>query len=386
MDFRGRVYPIPPHLTHLSADLFRAMFQFHQKQKLGPFGFDWLKLHCINLTGLKKRDSIQNRLMFAESSMNDILDSADKPLEGKKWWLNSDDPWQTLAACMEIANAIRSPDPASYMSSFPIHQDGSCNGLQHFAALGRDEAGAASVNLAPAETPQDVYTTISNRVEEWRRRDAEMGNEIALALDGLVKRKLIKQTVMTTVYGVTRHGAMLQIRKQLRNIDFNPKLIDKAALYLVTATFGSLSETFKSAREIQDWFGACASVISKHNNQHVEWVSPLGLPIIQPYTRQKTFTSNVSLEQLNAEGALNTMKEKNAFSPNFIHSLDSCHMMLTALNCERAGVTFVSVHDCFWTHANTVPIMSRICREQFVLLHSTPILENLGSSFHQKFK
>lgn len=43
--------------------------------------------------------------------MDDILDSADNPLNGKRWWANSDDPWQTLACCMEIANASRSPNP-----------------------------------------------------------------------------------------------------------------------------------------------------------------------------------------------------------------------------------------------------------------------------------
>ena len=31
----------------------------------------------------------------------------------------------------------------------------------------------------------------------------------------------------------------------------------------------------------------------------------------------------------------NAMKQKNAFPPNFIHSLDSTHMMLTALYCLR---------------------------------------------------
>lgn len=35
--------------------------------------------------------------------------------------------------------------------------DGSCNGLQHYAALGRDEAGGAAVNLLPSDAPQDVY-------------------------------------------------------------------------------------------------------------------------------------------------------------------------------------------------------------------------------------
>lgn len=37
-------------------------------------------------------------------------------------------------------------------------QDGSCNGLQHYAALGRDQAGAEQVNVAPADVPQDVYS------------------------------------------------------------------------------------------------------------------------------------------------------------------------------------------------------------------------------------
>lgn len=54
------------------------------------------------------------------------------------------------------------------------------------------------------------------------------------------------------------------------------------------------------------------------------------------------------------------MKQKNAFPPNFIHSLDSSHMMLTSLHCERAGVVFVSVHDCYWTHPSTVPLMNKV--------------------------
>lgn len=79
------------------------------------------------------------------------------------------------------------------------------------------------------------------------------------------------------------------------------------------------------------------------------------------------------------------MKQKNAFPPNFIHSLDSSHMMLTSLYCERAGITFVSVHDCFWTHPCSVPIMNQICREQFVALHSQPILEDLSQFLVRKY-
>lgn len=162
-----------------------------------------------------------------------------------------DEPWQALACCMEIARAVRAPDPAAYVSHFPVHQvsqrgpclgvclaqggsaggvrsqkcgrlaslqiplvclagiplrgpgygcgwpcsvtwlsgavsgargtlehsleprgpspscrpqDGSCNGLQHYAALGRDSIGAASVNLLPSDVPQDVYSGVAAQV------------------------------------------------------------------------------------------------------------------------------------------------------------------------------------------------------------------------------
>lgn len=381
MDFRGRVYPIPPHLTHISADLSRSMLCFHRKQPLGEYGLDRLKVHCVNLTGNKKRVSIAERLAYANDIIDDIIDSADRPLDGKRWWLDSDDPWQTLATCMEITDAIRSPNPQEFLSNLPVHQDGSCNGLQHYAALGRDAEGAASVNLGVSERPQDVYSTVAEHVEKIRQMHANgmsSSNEdniqkhaaIAKTLAGYIDRKVVKQTVMTSVYGVTPHGAMLQIKKQLMLSDFPPSDLNKAATYLSKITMEGLTEMCTAAREIQTWLTTVAKHASKHD--HIRWVTPLDLPVIQPYTAKPPKRSS---------------KQRTSFAPNFVHSLDSSHMMLTALNCDKAGLTFVSVHDCFWTHANKVPLMSQICREQFVLLHSQPILEDLARSFsEQDFK
>lgn len=365
MDFRGRVYPIPPHLNHLGSDLARSLLVFHKAKPLGVDGFSWLKLHCINLTGFKKRDSIRERLLYAEQIMDEILDSADNPLTGRMWWTKSDEPWQTLGACLEIAKVHRSGSPETFMSSYPIHQDGSCNGLQHYAALGRDAAGAYSVNLVPCDIPQDVYNAVAVLVEEARKKDAQNGNETARVLDGFVKRKVIKQTVMTTVYGVTRYGARLQIARQLKDIDEFPKdFVWQASNYLTSKTFESLREMFTSTKEIQDWFTECAKHISSTKLSNVEWCTPLGLPIVQPYNKNfMRASSKNKLTQLSSMDMFekpNIMKQKNAFPPNFIHSLDSTHMMLTSLHCEKIGLTFISVHDCFWTHACTVPEMNKV--------------------------
>lgn len=289
LDFRGRVYPVPPHLTHLTSDLGRSILMFAQGKPLGPDGLDWLKIHTINLTGMKKREPIHKRLEYANEILDLIVDSARKPLTGKMWWAKSDEPWQTLAVCKEIDNALRSPDPQQYVSRLPIHQDGSCNGLQHYAALGRDQIGAESVNLYPMKAPQDVYSVVASYVDNDRQIDAMAGLKVAKILEGHIKRKVIKQTVMTTVYGVTKFGARLQIARQLSDLkDFDQAYVWSGSQYLTEKTFKALQTMFTSAKGIQDWFTDCARVISIRCNQYVQWVTPLGLPVLQPYFKRIT--------------------------------------------------------------------------------------------------
>ena len=127
---------------------------------------------------------------------------------------------------------------------------------------------------------------IAALVEEKRSADQVDGEEIATILDGFIKRKVIKQTVMTTVYGVTAYGAKLQIAKQLKDIDDFPKdKVNEGAFYLAEKTFESLNDMFTSSQAIQAWFTECATVISDDFQKYVEWITPLGLYVIQPYTK-----------------------------------------------------------------------------------------------------
>ncbi|KAK2107914.1 hypothetical protein P7K49_013079 [Saguinus oedipus] len=356
MDFRGCTYPCPPHFNHLA----RALLEFAQGRPLSPRGLDWLKSHVVNLTGLKKRELLQVLQAFADEVMSDILDSADRPMTGRKWWMGSEEPWQTLACRVEIAKAVRTSDPAAYVSHLPVHQDGSCNGLQHCTTLGRDSVGAASVNLEPSDVPQDVYSDVAAQVEVFRRQDDRHDSWVAQVLEGIVTRKVVKQTVMTVVYGVTRFGWCLQIEKSLRELSDFPQ------------EFLSLQEMFSGSRAIQHWLTESARLIS-HMGSAVEWVTPLGIPIIQPYHQEiKVKPGGGGIQ------SPNKLKQRNWFPRDFIHSLDSKHTMLTALHCYGEGLTFVSVHDRFWTHAADVPIMNQVCREQFVRLHSQPIQQDLS--------
>lgn len=148
----------------------------------------------------------------------------------------------------ELVKILESGNPAEFMTGQPVHMDGSCNGLQHYAALGRDEEGGrqvggrackrnpsinihppliTQVNLSAGDKPGDVYSGVCAIVnkkiaEECARvlpmdasEEAIQNHKIAKIVNGLVDRKVVKQTVMTSVYGVTFIGAKAQIKRQL---------------------------------------------------------------------------------------------------------------------------------------------------------------------------
>ena len=98
-----------------------------------------------------------------------------------RWWQQADSPWQLLAICYDLQAALSSGDPESYCSKLPVHQDGSCNGLQHYAALGRDEKGGRAVNLLPVDKPQvrrhpvlSVATCCSDMLVAWLCWDSSL--------------------------------------------------------------------------------------------------------------------------------------------------------------------------------------------------------------------
>ena len=42
---------------------------------------------------------------------------------------------------------------------------------------------------------------------------------------------------------------------------------------------------FTSAKEIQDWFTESAKLISTVAGENVEWITPIGLPVVQSYNK-----------------------------------------------------------------------------------------------------
>jgi len=454
----------------MGADNVRGLLVFAEGKPLGQDGLRWLKIHLATVAGHDKA-SLEERVQFTMKHLDDIYDSCRKPLNGRRWWLQSEDAWQTLAACYELTQALDSPDPTKFVSHIPIQQDGTCNGLQHYAALGGDKIGARQVNLEPGDRPADVYTAVAEAVKERIRQDAEQGNAIAQKLDGRITRKCVKQPVMTNVYGVTFYGARLQVKKQLEVLfpevrsseSVNVSLMSH---YVTTKIFQCLGTMFGGAQAIQNWLGVCADRVAtcltpeqvKHiiaseqtrgiapmaqesngrptnaerqrrrdgkkkkaedtdngpgvnlsstgsdksertlyNSSKplfkstVVWTTPLRLPVVQPYrtsksTRVKTNMQDITLQEPQVWDPVSKRKQLQAFPPNFVHSLDATHMLLSAMKCTESGMTFASIHDSFWTHACDVNSLSHVLRDAFVEMHSDDVIGRLREEFQTRYK
>ncbi|WFC97261.1 DNA-directed RNA polymerase [Malassezia brasiliensis] len=424
MDFRGRAYPIPPHLNHIGNDLCRGLLKFADAKPLGHVGLRWLRIHLANVFGYDKA-SFAEREQFAIEHEHEVRDAATRPLDGARWWLRADDPWQCLATCIELTKALDHPaGPEHFPSQLPVHQDGTCNGLQHYAALGGDLHGAKQVNLSEGERPSDVYSGVADLVISQLDERAAQGDHYAQLLQGKVTRKVVKQTVMTTVYGVTFVGAKNQVLRQLVDRgDIPAEELWHAASYLAKCIMGCIGDLFSGANLIQEWLSVSARLIAKsipperleaatntykpranartgavplsrlgkEQMTSVIWTTALGLPIVQPYRKVKkhqiaTAMQSVYIRDPNQNFEVNPSKQSSAFPPNFIHSLDATHMILTALECQAAGLVFASVHDSYWTHACDIETMSDVIRDTFVRLHSQDILVRLRNEFLERYK
>jgi len=80
-------------------------------------------------------------------------------------------------------------------------------------------------------------------------------------------------------------------------------------------------------------------------------------------------------------GKIDKNRQSNGISPNFVHSIDAAHMMITidvAKQCEI--YSFAMVHDSYGTHAADAELMWWCLRKAFVEMYSqVDVLEDFRS-------
>jgi len=367
LDFRTRAYPLPLFLNHQGDDVCRGLLMFDTPRPVEGSARDWLRIHLANCCGLDKVP-FEARTSWVRDNMATIRQWADHPLT-YTGWMDQDKPWQALAASIAMTN--------SYFAQFiPVQMDGSNNALQHYGAMLRCEDTASMVNLVPTNEPADVYARVAEVAAEKVEQDAANGNAVAKSLLGWVDRKIVKQTVMTGPYGVTKVGARRQVYQHLRAAKFDDDALWEASKYLSQICLRANEKICVAAHRVMEWLSACGRLIA-NTGEPIRWATPLGVVVEQPYRRARhktmaTMFQTFSYAERDESCPVAVKRQVAGLAPNFVHSIDASHMMCTAIVCRDKGITFAGVHDSYWTHAASASQLAQILREQFVCLHEEP--------------
>lgn len=393
LDWRGRVYPMASFLNPQSDDPGKALLKFAEGKPLGERGAYWLAVHLANTWG-EDKVSFEDRVMWCHKNTPYILASASNPLD-YRWWMDADKPFCFLAATFEFAKYhVEGP---SFVSHLPIAMDGSCSGLQHFSGLLRDPVGGKSVNLVPSDVPSDVYADVAkvasgiiasdmNDVAIWKgiksNEDITV-QELAELWHGKVDRSVTKSNVMTTPYGATARGFEEQIQKRVIQKKSKPgqPFIDGdvylAAKYLADVNARAIDQVVIKAREAMDWIQEMAKIVSAAG-EVIQWTTPVGLRVVQDYRKTKTKRMKTIFGDVIVKFGLredipektDTTAMSNGLSPNFIHSMDAAHLMLTILRCGASGLrSFGLIHDSFAVHACDTDLLHQSIRDTFVEMY-----------------
>lgn len=367
LDFRSRAYPIPASLNHQGPDLCRGLLNAANGAEPGNRGTWWLMVHAANCYGVD-RVPFDERVQWVMDHMGEIARVARDPL-GTDFWHHADKgkkPWQFLAACF----ALTDPEAAAHL---PVQWDGTCNGIQHYVAMTRDEQTAWLVNMAGDVPPANMYSEVQKQVLAKAMQDDEMRPHAHL-----ITRDLVKPPVMTSTYGVTIIGMRTQIKAYLDGLN-----VDKDVGYLVSRKCSMIiAEVMKSmcprVTEAMRWLKVTAREIAKSGTP-VRFVSPLGFPVVLPYTTPSTsyityLGGSYSLECYPSGRAVSAGKSSTGFPPHFVHTHDASHMFMTAMACP---FDTAAAHDCFSAVAAHGDTINRVLREKFVEMYSGNVLRQL---------
>jgi DNA-directed RNA polymerase len=401
LDFRGRMYPLQTHLNPYSDETGRALLEFAEGKPVGERGIYWLAVHGANCYGMDKVP-FDDRVRWIYENEPAVLDSAENPLDGRRFWTDAGKPFQFLAFCYDWAGLKR--DGVNFISHLPVRLDGTCNGLQHFSALLRDTEGARATNLTPSAQPSDIYGKVADVVSELVEKDLQNHavftvakneednqepdvriSDMARGWCGKIDRKLCKHSVMTTPYGVTIQGLRNQILEELRegNEDFlSTEDHWNLSIYLAEKVHEAIGRVVVAAQEGKHWLQGVAKIVNETGGP-ICWTAPSGFKVQQECLEQRDRIietvqgkKRVRITLKEDTNQLNKIKQFNGISPNFIHSLDASHLVLTINKCLDAGICdFAMVHDSYGTHAADIARMASILREAFIDMYSTAVLE-----------
>ena len=376
---RGRAYPKPHYLNPQGPSYVRSLLEFSEGKPV--MTVEQVEYICIIGANAYGNDKLplseridwawENEEMFVEIANNWKTD---------KRWQQADAPFEFLRFCFEWRD-MDEFGGQGYISHLPINLDATCSGLQHFSALLKDQEGGFNVNLTKHDERQDVYAEVARKAKasiEADLYDPEKAVLAQAALDLGVDRKLCKRPVMIVPYSGTFKACMKYVQEYyedlvdagvampLSGFDVDFRLVP----YVARKVWDSIDLNVVAAREAMDFITKVARLVTKNEDPlPFMWSTPTGFVVQQAKYKMdnhrvstKLDGSHLWVEYLTDSKELDTNKNAQSLSPNYIHSMDAAHLQLTINKAlEKADMSFCMIHDSFGVHAADMPVFLNDC-------------------------
>ena len=398
IDWRGRIYVQPFFANYQGSDLSLSLLEFKDGEPLTEDGLDSLYIYACNLYNYKNlsKASYEDRINWTKDNLNNIINM------NQEFMLNAENKFTFTAICLIIRELEIDP---TYNVKLPVFLDATCSGIQHLAALMRDEDLAKEVNIVPTEVPADIYETLRGPINEEIRRIG-LVDPIYSGLQFVnLSRKNVKQPIMTKTYNVTPYGVKEQLISQFTEIliDNNknykvPSIIEGKTVTLnitevmkiASIIYNSIFTRYPGLNLIYNYFIEMGKILSKLNLPII-WITPSGLKLTQRYSKSRQSkialrlggkTNKLVLREMLDK--LDARKQSSAIIPNVIHSLDASHIVNIINNSfdyDNYDKPIITVHDCFGTHPNHMSYLSEIVKLEFIKLYTS---ESFLEKFHER--
>ncbi|UNA01160.1 DNA-directed RNA polymerase [Erwinia phage Loshitsa2] len=377
VDWRYRLY-FKSALNPQGSDLQKALLTFSKGKPLGNRGLFWLKVNVATTFGYDKA-LFEERAAWVDLHFAEIERVADTPFDSDSF-ANADSPWCFLAACIELVNAVRSGCPAEFVSHLPVAMDATNSGGQHFSAMLRDEVGGRLTNLFwnGNNVKADLYMDVKQRTDSKviiAQRDEDTVVQATYWRENEITRSMTKRPSMTFFYSATVRSCSEYILLGARDEGYDG-LEDfsmmKLSGFLAPLMRQSIEDAMPAAAKAMKCAQEICRTIPLEN--HLQWNTPLGGLVINRYTT--TEETRVAIRSMglslvvayNRDYTLNNRrKAASGIAPNFVHSLDSTHLMMVILGFYG---DIVPIHDSLATHAADCDEMHRVIRQEFFNLYN----------------
>jgi DNA-directed RNA polymerase len=387
LDFRGRMYAMPQYLNPQGSDLAKSLLTFAEGKPLGQARVaDWLAVHIANTFGYDKC-SLEDRCTSGRRTPQrphrvDGERPARRPLVGRGR--------QALPVPRRLhrVDRLKVEQGESYVCSLPIMVDGSCNGLQHFSAMLRDEVCGRHVNLIPAEKPSDIYAAVAragDAVPDRRTRPTSTRQLARLrhhpqALQAAGDDPPLRRHPQRGEEYIMEHVYEQELEAHKPH-PFGDKA-RKAVTTSRASVWQAMGEVVVGPRLAMDWLRSAARVVGKEGSVDQlddpdRLLGPAGVPrhVQPPGQDQDRRRDRLHLPPRREANKLDGRKQVQALSPNFVHSLDAAALMLTICTAQDRGLTaFAAIHDSYGTLAADMQTLLDTLRECFVRMYQTDVL------------